>query len=140
MSAGNFVTVRYAATYNGGTPIHPIRVNASTLEAAVGGVTNASPTGAVNNPIKARVQGGRRSFGLLARRVSLRSPATNPPAGYLANSITTIPALTVAFFNACDPTANNGQGAEVSYLGATFRAVGRSSERVDGTDVVPDLS
>lgn len=127
MSAGEFVTSRYQARYDS-TAIHPIRVQPETIAAAVGGVTNAPPSGAINNPIQARSTGGRRQIGLSARFVTLRAPATDQPDNYLPRGLTKIPALTPAFYNACT------KDATVTYLGASYTVVSRSGERVDGTD------
>lgn len=122
MSAGAFVISRYEASY--AANIHPIRVQPETTAASIGGTDNDPPAGVVNNPISVVVSRGRRSRGLIPRTVTLRAPATGQPAGYLALGLTTIPALTEAFFTAA--TA----GAEVTYLGATFTVVGRSPEIV----------
>lgn len=123
MSAGSFVTSRYAATYNA-TNVHPIRVQPETLAASAAGTTpvvNAAPTAAVNNPIQAKVSGSKKSLGLTARSVSLRIQGA-PPAGYFANSVTRIPALTQGFFTAC------AKGVVVTYLGTTWTVIGRSAE------------
>ena len=128
MSAGAFTNSRYQASYGDGLAIHPIRVQPETVAASVGGVTNAPPAGAINNPIQCRSTGGRRSFGLVARFVTLRAPATNQPDDYLPLGFTRIPCLTEAFFNACT------KDATVTYLGASYTVSGRSGERVDGTD------
>jgi len=122
MSAGQFELSRYEASY--GEEIHPIRIQPETATAAIGGTNNNPPAGAATNPISAVVSAGRRSKGLNPRLVSLRAPATGQPAGYLANGLTVIPALTEAFFNAAVA------GAEVTYLGSTYTVVGRSPEIV----------
>lgn len=122
MSAGAFEISRYEASY--AANIHPIRIQPETAAASIGGVDNDPPAGAANNPISVVTSRGRRSRGLIPRTVTLRAPATSQPAGYLASGLTTIPALTEAFFNAA--TA----GASVTYLGATFTVVGRSPEIV----------
>jgi len=128
MSAGAFVNSSYQASYGDGLSIHPIRVQPETLAASVGGTANAAPAGAINNPIQARSTGGRRSFGLVARFVTLRAPATDQPDTYLPLGFTRIPCLTEAFFDACV------KGATVTYLGAAYTVSGRGGERVDGTD------
>lgn len=128
MSAGSFVISKYAASYGSGDQIHPIRVQPETLTAAIGSVTNAAPSGAVNNPIQCRVSGGKRQIGLLARYVNIEFPATSQPSGYQAGGSTRIPALTEAFYNAAT------KGVSITYLGATCQITSRSRERVDGSD------
>ena len=123
MSAGAFVTSKYSATYDT-SAIHPIRVQPETIAATIGVITNAAPTGEVNNPIQARVSGGRRSIGLVARSVTLRasSTASDVPDGYALGGITRIPALTTAFYDAAI------KGVAVTYLTKPFKVVSRSSE------------
>ena len=128
MSSGTFTNSRYQASYGDGLAIHPIRVQPETIAASVGSVTNAPPSGAVNNPIQARATGGRRSFGLVARFVTLRAPATDQPDNYQPLGFTRIPALTETFYDACT------KDAVVTYLGSSYTVSGRSGERVDGTD------
>lgn len=123
MSSGNFVTSKYQATYSAAA-IHPVRVQPETLLASVAGtvaVVNAPPGGAVSNPIVASVRGSKRGNGLICRRVSIRVVGT-PPTNYLANGVTSLPALTPAFFNAAI------KGATVTYLGANWVVTGRSLE------------
>lgn len=125
MSAGAFVNSRYTASYLA-TNIHPIRVQPETISAVTVGATpvaNTAPTGAVNNPISAVTSLGRRSRGLNPRQVRLRLATGTPPGGYITGSVTLIPALTEAFFNACTT------GTSVTYLTATWTVVGRLSER-----------
>jgi len=123
MSAGNFVTSRYRASYASPIQIHPIRVQPETLLAEIDGLANAATTDAINNPIVAAATGSRRSNGLKARRVRLQLPVgTTPPAGYRANGITTIPALQPAFF------ALATKGAVCRYLGVDWVVVGRVAE------------
>lgn len=116
MSAGAFDKSKYAATYGGGTNIHPIRCQPETASCVVGGVTNTPPSGAVNNPISAVVSRGRRAKGLIARTVTLEAPATGQPTGYKAGGFTTIPCLTEAFYTACE---NATDSTTVSYNGVT---------------------
>ena len=127
MSAGAFTISRYAASYGGGGEIHPIRVQPETIAASIGGTANNPPAGAVTNPIQARVSGGRRTIGLLARKVNLQAPSSGQPTGYLPSGSISIPALTQAFYDLAV------KGAECTYLGATYTVTGRSSERVDGS-------
>jgi hypothetical protein len=120
MSAGAFVGTFYAASYAAAT--HPIRVQPETLAATIGGTANVAPAGPATSPISARGSGSKRSLGLIARKISIVAPVTGAPAGYLPGGRTTIPALTVAFFNLAV------KNATITYLGAPFRVVGRSAE------------
>jgi hypothetical protein len=122
MSAGIFSFVFYQASY--AAFIHPIRVQPETLTASAGtpAVLNASAVGPATNRISARATGTKRGVGLIARRVTLSLIGTTPPAGYKQNSVTTIPALTLAFFNACVP------GGTVSYLGQSWRVISTTAE------------
>lgn len=121
MSAGAFVRSRYQAEYIT-TQIHPIRVQPETISASIGGVTNAPPAGAQNNPISAKVSGSKRTLGLVARKIVIAAPTSSPPTGYSPGGKTTIPALTSGFYNAAI------KGVNCTYLGATFQVVGRSQE------------
>lgn len=124
MSAGAFVRSRYAATYDTDA-IHPIRVQPETEDAICNLVANSPPGGSANNPISARVSGGKRTLGLTCRRVILQAPTSGEPSGYLKGGITSIPALTQAFYNAAT------KGSACTYLGAEFIVVGRSPEYVN---------
>lgn len=122
MSAGLFVRSKYTASYDN-TAIHPIRVQPESIAASIGGTTNAAPTGAINNPISARVTGSKRTLGLNARKVTIAAPATGQPTGYAPGGTTSIPALNEAFYNAAI------KGTPVTYLGvSTFVVVSRSQE------------
>lgn len=123
MSAGAFVRARYGASY--ALEVHPIRVQPETLAATIGGTVNAAPAGAITNPISARASGSKRSLGLNARKVQLAAPATNPPAGYQAGGVTSIPALGEAFYNLAI------KGTTCTYLGAAFTVVSRTTEYVN---------
>lgn len=123
MSAGAFVRSKYACTDTG--LIHPIRVQPETITASIGGVANTAPTGAVSNNISARVSGGKRTLGLTARRVNLQAPATGQPATYLASGLTSIPALSEAFYNAAV------KGATCTYNTVAYTVVSRTPEVVN---------
>jgi len=127
MSAGAFVISKYSASYGNADQIHPIRVQPETITASIGGTANSAPTGAVNNPIQARVSGGNRKIGLHARYVTLRFPATGQPATYAPGGTTRIPALQEPFYNAAV------KGATCTYLSVACTVVSRSRERVDGS-------
>lgn len=122
MSAGPFQSARYEAEY-ANNRIHPIRVQPETLAANANGIANESPVAALSNPISAVLSLNRGQLGLRPRFVTLKAPATNPPAGYQANGITRIPALTDTFWQACT------KDADVDYLGVTFTVVSREPER-----------
>lgn len=128
MSAGAFQISKYQASYGGGAEIHPIRIQPETLSATIDGTANAAPTAVQTNPIQARVAGGKRQIGLLARYVTLQAPATGQPTGYQGGGVTRIPALTETFYNKAT------KGASCTYLGVTYTVVSRSRERVDGSD------
>lgn len=126
MSAGLFQLSRYAAVYNA-SAIHPIRVQPETIAMSTIGtpaVTNAAPTGAVNNPISAIVSRSNRSRGLIPRRVRLRYATGTLPTGYDTRSVTVIPILNATFAGAVSI------GTQVTYLGATWTVVGVIPERV----------
>lgn len=123
MSAGAFITTFYTATYGGGDAnVHPIKVQPETIEATCDGNTNESTATETTSPISASVSRGRRSIGLLARVVYLQLTGT-PPTDYAAGSRTKIPAMTPAFYNACI-----APGAEINYLGTTWKKIGASPE------------
>lgn len=124
MSAGIFVNAVYSATYDGGTHLHPIRVQPETLAATAGSVANGATDTPANSPISAMVSKSRRGLGLHARMVHLKSVAT-PPTGYKTGSTVRIPALQEAFYNACAIT-----GTSVTYLSTTWVSTGVSAEEV----------
>lgn len=124
MSAGAFEISRYQAGYGAGTAIHPIRVQPETLAAEIDGVANDAPTAAANSPISAHISKSKNEYGLRPRFVTLRAPATSPPAGYQPRGITRIPALTPAFYNVAT------RGKDCSYLGVTFTVVSQTVEDV----------
>lgn len=128
MSAGAFLKSKYAASYDAGTQIHPIRVQPETTTCTVGGVQNDEPVGAITNPISALVSRGRRSRGLIVRTVTLAAAVDGQPTGYKAGGLTTIPCLTEAFYNACVAATTT---TVVSYNGvATYKVAYVSDEKV----------
>lgn len=125
MSAGSFVTSKYQASYGLGANIHPIRVQPETLALSLSvsgtATANTAPTGAVTNPISARVSASKRTLGLSAATVGIKFSGT-PPTGYAANQRINLPLL------------NNSiravtKGATGTYLGASVVVVGVSPER-----------
>lgn len=117
MSAGEFVRSRYESDAGN---IHPIRVQPETVAASIGSA-NAAPVGTVDVPISAKVSGGRRELGLIARRVRLAFTA-GAPTDYAEDSIVSIPILTPAVFNAI------AVGQTGTYLGLGVEVVGKTPE------------
>jgi hypothetical protein len=122
MSAGEFQRAVYET--NEGNFAN-LRVQPETLAAVVDSVANAEAVGTVNQEASAQVSKGKRNIGINARTVTLKFTAT-PPDGYSGDPVT-IPALTPAFYTACNPNSNTATG---TYLGVAVRAVGRSPEKV----------
>lgn len=118
MSAGAFVEAKYEAD-NG--DIYSIRVLPPTLTANLG-ATNASPTGAVTQPLFATARKGKRAYGMGARTARVRFTGSIP-TGYLGGSILTIPVLTPAVYNGLDKTTTG-----LTYLGAPVAFVGKSAQ------------
>lgn len=123
MSAGVFQRFKYAASYGAGTAIHPIRCQPETVLASCDGTANGEPSGALNNPISATISKGKRQKGLIPRKITIQSSGASPPSGYKTGSITTIPALTPAFY-----TKASAAGAVVTYLNTTWSVVSASPE------------
>jgi len=124
MSAGAFVNTFYEASYADSTR-HPIKVQPETRDAAIGTVGNIAPDSGAINPISAVTSRGKRARGLVPRKVTIKNEG-EPVAGYQTNSVTTIPALSRAFYNAAV------KGANVDYLGKdSWVVVGRSPEYVN---------
>lgn len=123
MSAGDFASQTYRATYST-TASHPIRVQVETSAASIGSIQNSGDTAPPTSPISARVNGNRRTLGLIARRVRIRLTGT-APTGYSVGSTTSIPALNQNFFNAAT------RGVTVTYLGTQWAVVGTTPEYVN---------
>lgn len=127
MSAGAFVRSRYVATYDV-DQVHPIKVQPETLQLSLtltgGAETNTPPAGATatTSPISARVSGGKRTLGLIARKISFRFTGA-PPTGYLANQTLTVPMINPNFSTAAAGTTG-------TYLGVAIAVVGISPEVV----------
>jgi len=125
MSAGVFINTFYPATFEAGA-IYPIRVQPETIAAVVSPPTgadipNTPDAGPANRSVSAEVGGSVRRSGVHAAVVYLALTGT-APTGYAENSRTTIPALNPTFF------ANARRRATVTYLGTTWRVVGRRAE------------
>ena len=118
MSSGPFSPSKYQTDQNN---IVNIKVQPETLDASIGGQTNTSATGSLTAGFpSAKVSGTNRTIGISARTVSIKLTATL--SGYKNDSTLKIPALTQAFYNACQV------GATGTYLGTACRVVGRSPE------------
>lgn len=122
MSAGEFQRAVYETDAGN---FASVRVQPETLAAEIDGVTNAEATGSVNQEARAQVSKGKRTIGINCRTVTLRFTGT-PPTGYSGDPVT-IPALTPAFYAACNPNSETATG---TYLSAPVEAVGRSPETV----------
>ncbi len=128
MSAGRFEQTKYQASYDNAR-IHPIRLQPESFASGVAGAlaTNGAPGAAVTEQISAYVSMPNRGLGLKPRTVRMKLAANQtPPAGYAANSVATVPILSVAVWNA----TTFQKGATVQYLGVNWLVVGRSPEIV----------
>lgn len=124
MSAGAFVLSKYEADYSATTQVHPIRVQPETISASTTTVSNDAPIDDVTNPISAIVSKSNRGLGLKPRTIRIQFPMTGQPANYQPGGVTTIPALTKAFY------ASAVKGATITYMTVQCTVVGRSPERV----------
>lgn len=119
MSAGQFVISSYLASYDGAS-VHPIRIQPETLAAQLNPVVLA-PT----SPISARVSGGKRTLGLIARKIVLRDDVTTPPDGYQPSGRLVIPILSPIDFDSLT------KGSTLTYLGIDMVVVGKIPEYVN---------
>lgn len=69
MAIGSFITAKYEDN-NGDT--RAIRVKTETIGLAFGSTTNAQGTGTTFTKPRAKVSGGRRSYGVHARTVTVK--------------------------------------------------------------------
>lgn len=127
MSTGSFVRSRYQATYDSAM-IHPIKVQPETLALSIelsGGAQDNEPlSGAVSitSPISARVSGGRRALGLIARKISVRFTST-PPSGYLEGQTLTLPMLNPNFSAVAAGTPGTYQGVSIEVVSVSPEVV-----------------
>lgn len=120
MSGGAFDDSKYEADSGF---IYPIRVQPETISATIGGVANAAPAGDIDVGLPtAYARGGKRQFGVKARRVTVTF--ATPPSGYKAGEVLSIPVLTPSVF------AGIAKGQAVSYLGATGVVKNKHNETV----------
>ena len=122
MSAGSPEIVGYENQLG---VIHPIRVQPETLTLTLDGVANAAPTGSIAVGVpSAKVSGSRRAIGVNARLVRFRITDATPPPGYAANSIISLPVLTISAFQSYGKAQTgtytlNGTDYAVAFVGKT---------------------
>ena len=116
MSAGAFNDGIYVT--NGGL-VTTARIQPETITtwnpAGVGPVLPGQPS--------AQVSRSQRSIGINARKARFKWNGA-PPAGYLANSVITLPILTKAAFDALV------KATAYAYLGGTLNLVGKTDEKI----------
>jgi len=120
MSAGNFVPVLVDGTDGN---IYNMSAQPESLLLVIGGVTNVNGGGGggTNASVSMKRSKSDSEIGARPAIVSL-SWSGNPPAGYSATSIVTVPILTQAMRAACAP------GATGTYLGEPVSVVSLSPE------------
>lgn len=123
MSAGAFVKAFYVDDQE---RVCPIRVQPETLTFSVAGTSNTGPGGPASaGAPRAKVSGGKRQFGVIARRVYFRF-STGAPASYKAGSVLSLPVLQPSNYAAYK--AASISGATGTYLGGTVEVIGVSAE------------
>lgn len=127
MSAGAFTTTSYAAEYDA-AQVHKIRVQPETLALAINAQANAAPSVLPTSPISAIVSKSKRSLGLHAATVTIKSTsATASPAGYIPGATITLPLLNPTIRSAAKTATAS---TSVSYLGVTtWKVAGYSEEK-----------
>lgn len=120
MSAGAFQLSKYESD---GATVYPVRIQPETLALVINGVTNTAPAGAIDGEGSVRVSAGRRSFGVIPRKVTVKF-GDNPPAGYLPRGRVSLPWLK------SDGFTNISRGQTGTYLGVAIEVVSRTSEQV----------
>lgn len=122
MSAGAFLVTGYEAST--GT-IFPISIQPETLTLTLNTIANAAPTTAPAAGLpSAQVSKGRRTIGVNTRLVRFKITDANPPAGYKADGILTLPVLTQVAFAAYGKGQTgtytlNGTAYAVAFVGKT---------------------
>lgn len=119
MSAGSFEYSKYES--NAGN-VYRIRVQPETLALDIGGNTNTPPAGDIDSEGTVKVSGGKRSFGVIPRSVSLAFTGALPD-GYSGDNVR-VPILTQATYDAISSSATG------TYLGVGVEVVGKSPEQV----------
>lgn len=127
MSQGTFTTALYTDDAN---IVRPIRVQPETLTFTVAGTANTGPVGpGTAGATRARVSGGKRSYGVVARKVYFKFTGT-PPTGYKADSTLAIPVLQPAAYAIYKDAARTQSAGTYAVGGATaaIKVVGVSAE------------
>lgn len=122
MSAGGF----NRSAYQGDdlTLIFPCRVQPETLDLVIDGTSNSAPTAPPNQAVSARVSGGRRTFGVTARKVRITFTGTLPD-GYKAGQVIALPVMTPSVYAAI------AKGQVGEYLGKPIQVVGKTPEYIN---------
>lgn len=120
MSAGNFSREKYECD-NG--DVCPVRIQPETATATFDGTTNEPPAGAVNMNMFAKVNKGRREYGVGTRYITAEWDGA-PPADYAATGTIKIAVLGKATY---DGIALLSAG---TYLGANITVIGKSPENI----------
>lgn len=122
MSAGAFSLLKYETD---DLRIAPIRAQPETAALSLNSVVNVAGEGSKTAGITlAKVSGSQRSYGLHARKVTVRFLTAPASGGYVANGLVTLPVFKRATWDAYS------EGDEGTYLGGTVRFAGKSSERI----------
>lgn len=116
MSSGIFTIGTYED--NRGA-IRGIRVQPETAALVIDGATNAFATGTVNAVPRAKVSGGRNSYGVNARKVTIRFTGANP-APYAPGSTISLPWFDRTSFDALvNDTTGTYQSLPIILVGTT---------------------
>jgi hypothetical protein len=116
MSAGVFEIGRYID--NRGA-IRGIRVQPETATLDIGGTANDFAVGAIDAVPRAKVSGGRNSYGVNARKVTIRLTAANPTP-YAPGSTISLPWFVRTTFDALvNDTTGTYNGQPVILVGTT---------------------
>ena len=120
MSSGRFIRTVYESDT---LDTHPIRVQPETLGLTIEGTPNAAAPGPASSPLSAKVSGGARTLGLVARRLTIQFDEGAAPEGYFGFSALRVPWLVASNYNAI------AVGDTGTYLGAPVTVIGLSPER-----------
>lgn len=121
MSAGAFVIANYVSNELNGA-IMPMRVQPETLLLFAAGTVNAGSPDPTTLSLFAKARGGRREYGVKARRVTVEfTDAGDIPDGYLGDDLT-VPVLLPATYQAYI------LGSAGTYLGSPIRVISRTPE------------
>jgi len=115
---GVFSDSKYEAN-NG--DIYALRIQPETLTLTLGSATNTAPTAAIDQPISAKVSGGRRGYGVHCRTVTIRLTADKD--GYKSGAVLRLPWLKASTFDALTPKATGTYDSTACIL------VGTSAEK-----------